>query len=110
RGSIGGRHHPVEQRHSRGTGMDHRSSGPARCLGGCCRHVESGDRRGSARMVLDERVAEFPKDKQIVLHCNTGVIAEMAYNALKNMGVSNVKFVNARFKFEKDGSYSITKE
>ncbi|MDD2898731.1 MAG: rhodanese-like domain-containing protein [Desulfuromonadaceae bacterium] len=56
------------------------------------------------------RIAEFPKDKQIVLHCNTGVMAEMAYNELKNLGITNVKYVNARFKFEKDGSYTMTKE
>ena len=59
---------------------------------------------------IRERIAEFPKDKQIVLHCNTGVMAEMAYNALKDLGISNVKFINARFKFEKDGSYTMIKE
>jgi len=59
---------------------------------------------------IRERLAEFPKDKQIILHCNTGVMAEMAYNSLKELGISNVKFINARFKFEKDGSYSMTRE
>ena len=59
---------------------------------------------------IRERVAEFPKDKQIILHCNSGVIAEMAYNSLKDLGFTNVKYVNARFKFEKDGSYSLTRE
>ncbi len=59
---------------------------------------------------IKERIAEFPKDKQILLHCNTGVMAEMAYNELKNLGISNAKFVNARFKFEKDGSYTMVKE
>lgn len=59
---------------------------------------------------IKERIAEFPKDKPILIHCNTGVMAEMAYNELKNLGISNAKFVNARFKFEKDGSYSMTKE
>ncbi|MDA8429563.1 MAG: rhodanese-like domain-containing protein [Geobacteraceae bacterium] len=57
---------------------------------------------------IRERIAEFPKDKQIVLHCNTGLMAEMAYNELLNLGVSNVKFVNAHFKFAKDGTYSIS--
>lgn len=59
---------------------------------------------------IKERISEFPKDKQIILHCNSGVIAEMAYNSLKDLGFTNVKYVNARFKFEKDGSYSISKE
>lgn len=59
---------------------------------------------------LKERTAEIPKDKLIVLHCNTGVIAEMAYHSLKELGYTNVKFVNAKIEFAKNGSYKITKE
>ncbi len=59
---------------------------------------------------LKNRAAEIPKDKLIVTHCATGVRAEMAYHALKEMGYTNVKFVNAKFAFEKDGSYKISKD
>ena len=59
---------------------------------------------------LKERKAEIPKDKLVVLHCNTGVIAEVAYNSLKELGFTNVKFVNAKVEFQKDGSYKISKE
>jgi rhodanese-related sulfurtransferase len=59
---------------------------------------------------IKERIAEFPKDKQIVLHCNTGVMAEMAFHTLKELGITNVKFVNAKFKFEKDKKVEITKD
>jgi rhodanese-related sulfurtransferase len=57
---------------------------------------------------IKDRVAEIPKDKLIVLQCNTGVIAEMAYHSLKEMGYTNVKFVNATMVFEKNGSYKIS--
>jgi len=59
---------------------------------------------------LKDRQSEIPKDKLVVLYCNTGVIAEVAYNTLKNLGYANVKFVNAKMEFEKNGAYKITKE
>ncbi len=59
---------------------------------------------------IKDRLAEIPKDKLVITQCSTGVRAEMAYNALKNLGYTNVKFLNANIAFEKDGSYKITKE
>jgi len=59
---------------------------------------------------LKDRVAEIPKDKLIVTHCSTGVRAEMAYHTLKELGYTNVKFVNAKIDIEKNGSYKISKE
>ena len=59
---------------------------------------------------IKDRLAEIPKDKLVVFYCNTGVIAEVAYNTLKGLGYSNVKFVNAKVGFEKNGSYKITKD
>jgi len=59
---------------------------------------------------IKDRVAEIPKDKMIVTHCSTGVRAEMAYHALKELGYTNVKFVNAKMEFEKNGSYKISKD
>jgi hypothetical protein len=32
----------------------------------------------------------------------------MAYHTLRELGYSNVKFVNAKMEFEKDGSYRIS--
>ncbi len=57
---------------------------------------------------IKERLAEIPKDKMVVFYCNTGVIAEVAYNTLKDLGYTNVKFVIAKVEFEKDGSYKIS--
>ncbi len=59
---------------------------------------------------LKARVAEIPRDKLVVTQCSTGVRAEMAYHALKELGFSTIKFLNAKIQFEKDGSYTITKE
>lgn len=59
---------------------------------------------------VKDRLAEIPRDKQVVLHCNTGTIAEVVYNSLKELGYSNIKYVNAKVDFEKDGNYKITAE
>ena len=59
---------------------------------------------------LRERLAELPKDKMLLLQCNTGNQAEMAYHTLKELGYSNVKFLNAKTTFAKDGSFTITKD
>ena len=59
---------------------------------------------------IKDRTAEIPKDKLIVTHCSTGVRAEMAYHTLKELGYTNVRFLNAKVDFEKNGSYKITKE
>lgn len=57
--------------------------------------------------VLD-RLADIPKDKLIVVHCSTGVRAEMAYHKLKEKGY-NVKFLNAKIDIDKDGNFTIDK-
>lgn len=59
---------------------------------------------------IKDHAAEILKDKLIVTHCSTGVRAEMAYHTLKELGYTNVKFLNAKMDFEKSGSYKITKE
>ncbi len=57
---------------------------------------------------IKSRVAEIPRDKRIITYCSTGVRAEMAYHTLKELGYSNIGFVNAKIDFEKGGSYKIT--
>lgn len=59
---------------------------------------------------LKARISEIPKDKLVITHCSTGVRAEMAYHTLKEMGYTNLKFVNAKIEFDKKGGYTITKE
>ncbi len=55
------------------------------------------------------RLSEIPKDKELIVHCVTGVRAEMAYHTLKDAGY-NAKFLNANIKIDKDGKYEISKE
>ena len=59
---------------------------------------------------IKDRLAEIPKDKLTILHCNTGTIAEVVYNSLKELGYSNIRYANAKIDFEKDGNYKITAE
>jgi rhodanese-related sulfurtransferase len=64
-----------------------------------------------AKLIPDEelagRFAEVPKDKRIVVYCNTGVRAEMAYHKLKERGY-NVSFVKADIEIDKSGKVKIT--
>ncbi len=51
---------------------------------------------GAVNIPVDElssRLAEVPKDKEIITHCRTGLRAEMAYNILRNAGY-NARFLN----------------
>ena len=56
---------------------------------------------------LATRMKELPKDKPIVVHCATGIRAEMAYHRLKDAGY-NVKFVYANLDIAKDGAVKLT--
>ncbi len=63
--------------------------------------------KGAVNIPLDEmekRLSEIPKDREVVLFCNTGVRAEMAYTLLKKRGFNNVKYLNGKIKF-RDGNY-----
>ncbi len=57
---------------------------------------------------LEERLGELPQDKRIYTQCNTGPIAEMAYNALKEKGY-DAAWLNAKITVKPDGSYVIQK-
>lgn len=58
---------------------------------------------------LEARIAELPKDKEIIVHCVTGVRAEMAYATLKANGLK-ARFLNAVIQIDKDGKYEISKK
>lgn len=55
------------------------------------------------------RLADIPKDKEVIIHCITGVRAEMAHYALKENGY-NCRFLNANIAIDADGKYIITKD
>ena len=54
-----------------------------------------------------ERLDEIPKDKQVYIHCSTGIRAEMAYVALKEKGYK-ASFLDANIEVSDSGSYEIT--
>lgn len=58
---------------------------------------------------IKDRLAEIPKDREIIVHCATGIRAESAYNDLKEAGYK-VRFLNALIQIDKDGKYEITKK
>ena len=75
--------------------------------------VKTGMLKSARNIPTEEikgRMAEIPKDKTIVTQCSTGVRAEMAYHALKELGFPSVAFLNATVTFGKDGSYTIVKK
>jgi len=57
---------------------------------------------------IPDRLAEIPKDKEVVIQCNTGVRAEMGYNLLKDKGYTRIKYLNATIDVDKNGKPKIT--
>lgn len=55
---------------------------------------------------LDWRWTELPKDKEIIVHCQAGPRASIAFEILKEHGFK-VRYLFASFKWNKDGTYEI---
>lgn len=71
--------------------------------------VEKGMIKGARNIPADEvasRLANLPKDKDLVLHCTTGARAEMAYNILKDKGYK-ARFLDATISVASDGGFQI---
>ncbi len=71
--------------------------------------VDKGMIKGAKNVPADEvasRLAEIPKDKELVLHCTTGARAEMAYNILKEKGYK-ARFLDADITVASDGGFQI---
>ncbi len=47
---------------------------------------------------LQAKLGELPKDKEIIIHCGTGMRAQMAYSVLKNAGYKS-RFLNDKLAF-----------
>ena len=58
---------------------------------------------------LADRLAEIPKDKEIIIHCNTGVLASMSIKTLKDNGFQ-ARYLNAVVQISPDGSLEITEK
>ena len=73
--------------------------------------VGKGMIKGAKNIPVDaipDRLAEIPKDKEVVIQCNTGVRAEMGYNLLKDKGYTKIRYLNATIDVDKNGKPKIT--
>lgn len=55
------------------------------------------------------RAGELPGGKEVIVHCVTGIRAEMAYNTLREKGY-DARFLNAVIQIDPDGKFEITKK
>jgi rhodanese-related sulfurtransferase len=71
-----------------------------------------GTIEGSVAIPLDEleaRLAELPMDKEIVIHCNTGIMAGMAQKTLDGKGYTS-RILNAVVQVASDGTYEVSEK
>lgn len=72
---------------------------------------DTGIIKGAINIPAEEiiaRLAEIPRDKELVLHCATGARAEMTYTILKEKGYK-VRFLDATITIGDDGAFTIKK-
>ena len=55
---------------------------------------------------LEDRLAELPAGKEVLIYCANGIRAEMAHQQLTAKGISN-RFLNETVTIAKDGSFTI---
>lgn len=55
---------------------------------------------------LEDRLAELPKDKEIILYCANGIRAEMAYQTLHKLGYKT-RFLNETIVIDKNGQFKM---
>jgi len=58
---------------------------------------------------LAERLAELPKDKEYIIHCNTGILAGMSLKTLQDNGYQ-ARYLDAVVQVSPDGSFEITEK
>ena len=56
---------------------------------------------------LDGKLGELPKDKEYVIHCNTGIMAGMALKTLQDNGYQ-ARYLDAVVQVSPDGSFDVT--
>jgi rhodanese-related sulfurtransferase len=56
------------------------------------------------------RFAEVPKEKTVVIHCNTGILAKNAYDLLVSKGYDKVRWVNGVIVIGANGAYEVTEK
>ena len=59
---------------------------------------------------LEARLNEIPKEKSVVIHCNSGILAKMAYDLLVAKGYDKVRYLNAVIVIGVNGAYEVTEK
>jgi len=59
---------------------------------------------------LEANLGKLSKSDKILIHCSTGIRAEIAYNTLKNKGFTDISFLNSVIKINPSGTYQIGAE
>ena len=59
---------------------------------------------------LETRFAEVPQEKSVVIHCNSGILAKMAYDLLVAKGYDKVRYLNAVIVIGANGAYEVTEK
>lgn len=70
---------------------------------------KKGQLKDSVHIPLDalsDRMGELSADKEMVIYCENGIRAEMAYETLREKGYK-VRFLNEVIEFDADGNYSL---
>jgi len=58
---------------------------------------------------LADSLEELSKDKEYIIHCNTGILASMAYNIMQENGYQ-VSYLDAVVQVSPDGSIEVTEK
>jgi rhodanese-related sulfurtransferase len=59
---------------------------------------------------LEARCAEVPREKNLVIHCNTGILAKIAHEQLTAKGYDKVRWLDAVVVIGADGVYEVTEK
>lgn len=76
------------------------------------RDSSEGALKGAVQIPSEEvagNLDKLPKDKEIIVHCNTGVMASSAREVLEKNGYK-VRYLNAVIQVSADGSYEIAEK
>src|SRR5512139_139071 len=63
-----------------------------------------------AESQFEARFAEVPKEKNVVIHCNTGILAKKAYDLLVAKGYDKVRYLNAVIVIGANGAYEVSEK
>jgi rhodanese-related sulfurtransferase len=59
---------------------------------------------------LETRAAEVPREQEIVIHCNTGILAKQSYDLLAAKGVTKARWLDAVVVVGAGGTYEVTEK